>query len=97
MCGMVLYIGDSVPSVTGAACFFRWVSRSGTYRDGTAVGNVTNIVCISTPSSILVYHFCLHVVHFWVYLDDVMYANLVNFEVYLKVRVSLENLCLIAQ
>ena len=51
MCGMVLYIGDSVPSVTGAACFFRWVSRSGTYRDGTAVGNVTNVVCISTPCS----------------------------------------------
>ena len=36
-------IGDPVPSVTGGACCFRWVSRPRTYRDGTAVGNVTNI------------------------------------------------------
>ena len=39
-------IGDPVPSVTGGACCFRWVSRIRTYRDGTAVGNVANVVSI---------------------------------------------------
>ena len=39
-------LGDPVPSVTGVACCFRWVSRIRTYRDGTAVGNVTNVVCL---------------------------------------------------
>ena len=40
--------GDQVASVTGGACCFRWVSRLRTYRDreGAAVGNVTNVVCI---------------------------------------------------
>ena len=40
--------GDQVASVTGGACCFRWVSRLRTYRDreGVAVGNVTNVVCI---------------------------------------------------
>ena len=41
-------IGDPVPSVSGGACCFRWVSRLRTYRDRTAVGNVTNVICIST-------------------------------------------------
>ena len=41
-------IGDPVPSVTRGACCFRWVSRLRTYRDRTAVGNVTNVICIST-------------------------------------------------
>ena len=35
--------GDPVSSVTGGAWYFRWVSRPGIYRDGTAVGNVTNV------------------------------------------------------
>ena len=39
--------GDPVPSVAGGACCFRWVSRLRTYRDGTAVGNVTNVVKVS--------------------------------------------------
>ena len=42
---------DPVPDLIGGACCFSWVSRLGTYRDGTAVGNATNIVCISTPCS----------------------------------------------
>ena len=49
--GWFCKIGDPVPSVTGVACCFRWVSRLRTYRDGTAVGNVTNVVCVSTPCS----------------------------------------------
>ena len=37
-------------SLAGVACGFKWISRLGTYRDGTAVGNVTNVVCIGTRS-----------------------------------------------
>ena len=50
-CMFFCKIWDQVPSVTGGACCFRWVSRLRTYREGTTVGNVTNIVCISTLCS----------------------------------------------
>ena len=48
---LVISARGPVPFPTGGACCFRWVPQLGTYRDGTAVGNVTNVVCRSNPCS----------------------------------------------
>ena len=49
--GFVITVRDTVPFPTGGACCFGWVSRQGTYCDGTAVGNTTNILNRSTLCS----------------------------------------------
>ena len=44
-------IWEPVPFSYRGCLLFQGVYGLGTYRDWTAVGNVTNVVCISTPCS----------------------------------------------